>query len=200
MPNPAWEGVANQIADSLRKAGGNSLYQAVYQDKVKNGKTILTEIHHRQTPMRIMSGQIDAGVTWASEVRFQESIGNPIKGIAIPADLNTTAIYAGGVVMDAPHPDSAAQWLAFLKSDQAQSTITNSDFAPFRQPRNEVSQPMHIAKVKSSAGIAWCLQAALFCLLLPAVLGRASRQAPMRIPKSRLRTLTIKPPWSIKAS
>jgi ABC-type Fe3+ transport system substrate-binding protein len=54
-------------------------------------------------------------------VRFQESIGNPIKGIAIPADLNTTAIYAGGVMMDAPHPDAAAQWLAFLKSEQAQS-------------------------------------------------------------------------------
>jgi ABC-type molybdate transport system substrate-binding protein len=121
MPNPAWEGVANQIADSLRKAGGDSLYQTVYQDKVKNGKTILTEIHHRQTPMRIMSGQVDAGVTWASEVRFQESIGNPIKGITIPADLNTTAIYAGGVMMDAPHTDAAAQWLAFLNGDRAQS-------------------------------------------------------------------------------
>lgn len=42
MPNPEWEGVANQIADSLRKAGGDPLYQAVYQDKVKSGKTILT--------------------------------------------------------------------------------------------------------------------------------------------------------------
>jgi ABC-type molybdate transport system substrate-binding protein len=121
MPNPEWEGVANQIGDSLRKAGGDSLYQAVYQDKVKNGKTVLTEIHHRQTPMRIMSGQADAGVTWASEVRFQESIGNPIKGIVIPADFNTTATYAGGVMVDAPHPNAAAQWLAFLKSDQAQS-------------------------------------------------------------------------------
>ena len=121
MPNPQWEGVANQIASSLRKAGGDSLYQAVYQDKVKNGKTVLTEIHHRQTPMRIMSGRADAGVTWASEVRFQESIGNPIKGIVIPADLNTTAIYAGGVMQDAPHPAIAAQWLAFLKSPQAQT-------------------------------------------------------------------------------
>jgi ABC-type molybdate transport system substrate-binding protein len=80
MPNPQWEGVANQISDSLRKAGGEGLYQAVYQAKVKDGKSVLTEIHHRQTPMRIMSGQADAGVTWASEVRFQQSIGNPIQG------------------------------------------------------------------------------------------------------------------------
>ena len=121
MPNPEWEGVAKQIANSLRKAGGDSLYQAVYQDKVKSGKTVLTEIHHRQTPMRIMNGRVDAGVTWASEVRFQESIGNPIKGIVIPADLNTTAIYAGGVMQHAPHPEIAAQWLAFLTSPEAQT-------------------------------------------------------------------------------
>ena len=104
MPNPQREGVANQIADSLRKTGGESLYEPVYQDKVKKGKTVLTEIHHRQTPMRIMSGQLDAGVTWASEVRFQQSIDNPIEGIVIPANQNTTAIYGGGVLKNAPHP------------------------------------------------------------------------------------------------
>ena len=30
ITEPQWEGVANQIADSLRKAGGESLYEAVY--------------------------------------------------------------------------------------------------------------------------------------------------------------------------
>src|SRR5579875_2261895 len=43
MPNPQWEGVANQIAASLRKAGGASLYHAVYQAKVHSGQTILTQ-------------------------------------------------------------------------------------------------------------------------------------------------------------
>lgn len=121
MPNPQWEGVANQIAASLRKAGGEELYQTVYQQKVNDGKSVLTEIHHRQTPMRIMSGQADAGVTWASEVRFQERIGNPIQGVAIPADQNTTATYAGGVMSDAPHPEIAAEWLSFLKTPEAQT-------------------------------------------------------------------------------
>ncbi len=121
MPNPQWEGVANQIADSLRKSGGEQLYQAVYQEKVKSGTTVLTEIHHRQTPMRIMSGQADAGVTWSSEVRFQQSIRNPIQGVPIPAGQNTTAIYAAGVMADAPHPDAAAQWLRFLQTPAAQA-------------------------------------------------------------------------------
>jgi len=34
--------------------------------------------------MRIMNWQADAGVTWASEVRFQESIGNPIQASSYP--------------------------------------------------------------------------------------------------------------------
>lgn len=130
MPNPEWEGVANQIANSLRKAGGDNLYQTVYQEKVKNGTATLTEIHHRQTPMRIMQGKADAGVTWASEVRFQEKIGNPITGVQIPAAQNTTAIYAGGVLVDAPHPEVAAQWLSYLKSPEAQNAYREFGFGP----------------------------------------------------------------------
>jgi ABC-type molybdate transport system substrate-binding protein len=136
MPNPEWEGVARQIADSLRKAGGEALYQSVYQSKVLDGKTVLTEIHHRQTPMRIMSGQQDAGVTWASEVRFQQSIGNPIEGVVIPADQNTTAIYAGGVLKNAPHPEIAAQWIAFLKSSEAQAVYHQFGFQSIKASSN----------------------------------------------------------------
>ena len=130
MPNPQWEGVANQIANSLRKAGGDALYQSVYKTKVSNGATVLTEIHHRQTPMRIMNGQADAGVTWASEVEFQKSIGNPIEGVTIPADQNTTAIYAGGVVKGAPHAAAARAWLAYLKSPEARQAYQRFGFGP----------------------------------------------------------------------
>ncbi|HEX4029528.1 MAG TPA: substrate-binding domain-containing protein [Terracidiphilus sp.] len=135
MPNPQWEGVAAQIADSLRKAGGEALNTAVYRDKVKNGTTRLTEIHHRQTPMRIMNGSADAGVTWASEVRFQQSIGNPIEGVAIPDAQNTTAIYAGGILKDSAHKRMAAAWLHFLKSEPAQDIYRQYGFNSPPQPR-----------------------------------------------------------------
>ena len=130
MPNPQWEGVANQIANSLRKAGGDVLYQSVYKRKVSDGSTVLTEIHHRQTPMRIMSGQADAGVTWASEVEFQKSIGNPIEGVAIPVSQNITALYAGGVVKGAPHAAAARAWLAYLKSPEARQAYQRFGFGP----------------------------------------------------------------------
>lgn len=130
MPNPQWEGVANRIADSLRKAGGDALYRAVYKQKVADGTAMLTEIHHRQTPMRIKNGQADAGVTWASEARFQEKIGNPIASVEIPAAQNTTAVYAAGVLTNAPHAQAAAQWLAYLKSPEAQDAYREFGFAP----------------------------------------------------------------------
>ncbi|HEX4020497.1 MAG TPA: substrate-binding domain-containing protein [Acidobacteriaceae bacterium] len=121
MPNPAWEGVARQIGDSLRKAGGEQLFHTVYQTKVQSGDTYLTQIHHRQTPMRIMEGKSDAGVTWASEVKFQEKIGNPIRGVVIPATQNTTAIYAAAVLRNAPHVEAARAWIAYLTTPEAQT-------------------------------------------------------------------------------
>lgn len=130
MPNPQWEGVANQIANSLRKAGGEALLQKVMVDKVKSGATYLTQVHHRQTAMRILSGLSDAGVTWSSEVRFQESIGNRIAGVKIPAANNTTAIYAAGVLPDAVHKAAARAWVAYLASPEAQSIYRSYGFGP----------------------------------------------------------------------
>ncbi len=132
MPNPDFEGVAQQIGESLRKAGEEQLFQAVYKDKVQDGSTYLTQIHHRQTPMRIMKGDSDAGVTWSSEVRFQENIGNPIAGIAIPPEQNTMATYAAAVVHGAPHAEAARAWVLFLKSPEAQAIYKEFGFGPLK--------------------------------------------------------------------
>ena len=130
MPNPAWEGVARPIAASLRKAGGDALYRAVYVSKPAHGTTYLTHIHHRQTPMRIMQGNSDAGVTWASEVRFQEMIHNPITGVAIPAVQNSNAIYAAGVLKRAPHVAAARAWVQYLTTPDAQNIYHDYGFQP----------------------------------------------------------------------
>ncbi|MDE3055032.1 MAG: substrate-binding domain-containing protein, partial [Gemmatimonadota bacterium] len=94
MPNPAWEGVARHIEATLEKAGGPALRQAVYDTKVRNGTTLLTQIHHRQSPLWLMQGRAEAGITWKSEAIFQEEAGHPISHVDIPAGFNTTAIYA----------------------------------------------------------------------------------------------------------
>lgn len=130
MPNPAWEGVARLIEASFNRAGGQGLVKDIMETKRQRGETFLTEIHHRQTPLRILEGLSDAGVTWQSEVRFQQSIGNPIEGVAIPSRENATGVYAAGVVRGARHPEAAAEWIRFLQTSTAQAIYKSFGFGP----------------------------------------------------------------------
>lgn len=118
MPNPEFEGVAQQIRSSLIRVGGEVLADVVYKAKVRDGTTVLTTMHHRQTPVFLMQGRVQAGVTWTSEALFQEQVGNPIERVEIAADVNTTGTYAGAVRRDAAHPEAARRWLDFLKSEE----------------------------------------------------------------------------------
>ncbi len=133
MPNPAYEGIARQIEASLTKAGGSALEKQVYETGVQNGSTVLTHIHHRQTPLFLMQGLADAGVTWKSEAIFQEQAGHPIQDVAIPPQDNTTAIYAGAVVKGAAHPKAAQAWLDFIHSPAALAILEHYGFKPYIQ-------------------------------------------------------------------
>ncbi len=131
MPNPAFEGIARQIKASLGKAGGEALTRAVYETKVRDGSTILTHIHHRQTPLLLMQGVAAPGVTWQSEALFQEQAGHPIEHIAIPAADNTTAIYGGAEVKGAAHPEAAQAWLGFIRWPAALAIFERYGFKPY---------------------------------------------------------------------
>jgi molybdate transport system substrate-binding protein len=132
MPNPEFEGIARQIKASLQEAGGGNLAKAVYEDKVKDGSAVLTHVHHRQTPLFLMQGLVQAGVTWQSEAIFQEQIGHPISHIDIPSDQNSTAIYAGAEVRGAIHPDAAKAWLEFIRSPEAMSIFEGYGFKRYQ--------------------------------------------------------------------
>jgi ABC-type molybdate transport system substrate-binding protein len=128
MSNPEFEGVARQIKASLEKAGGKALVDTVYDAKVKDGTTTLTRMHHRQTPVWLMNGRAEAGVTWRSETIFQKEQKLATDSIDIPPEQNMTGIYSGALVKDAAHPDEARQWLAFLTSPEAQAIFAHYGF------------------------------------------------------------------------
>ena len=132
MPNPAFEGVARQIKAALAKVGGPALADTVYGSKVRDGTTVLTQIHHRQTPLFLMQGLADAGVTWKSEAMFQEQAGHPIAHVDIPDSDNVTAVYAGAVVHGAPHVENAKAWLDFVRSPEALAIFEHYGFKPYR--------------------------------------------------------------------
>lgn len=131
MPNPEFEGVARQIRASLVKAGGEGLAEAVYGKKVRDGDTVLTRIHHRQTPLFLMQHLAEAGVTWKSEAIFQEEIGNPISHVDIPPELNTLANYSAAMVAAAPHPEAARIWLDFIVTEAAFKAFAPYGFKRF---------------------------------------------------------------------
>lgn len=132
MPNPEFEGVARQISAALEEAGGKPLADKVYKTKVADGTAVLTHIHHRQTPLWLMQGKAQAGVTWQSEVAFQMQAGHPIEGVEIPAAQNQTAVYAAAIAKDAPHPEAAKRWLDFIRSPQALAIFAGYGFKPYR--------------------------------------------------------------------
>ena len=140
MPNPEFEGIVRQIKTSLRKAGGETLANAVYEDKVKDGSTVLTHIHHRQTPLFLMQGFAQAGVTWQSEAIFQEQAGHPIAHVDIPARDNARAIYGGAMVKGAAHPGAAKAWLAFIVSPAALKIFQGYGFKPY-EPEGKGAEP-----------------------------------------------------------
>ena len=131
MPNPEFEGIVRQIVDALNRAGGPSLSAQVYETKVKDGTTVLTHIHHRQTPLWIMQGRSDAGVTWQSEALFQEQIGHPIAHVDIPPEENSTAVYGGAIVKGSAHAKAAHQWLDFIRSPQALAIFERYGFKAY---------------------------------------------------------------------
>jgi molybdate transport system substrate-binding protein len=128
MPNPQFEGVARQARASLVSAGGEALAESVYGAKVRSGETVLTRIHHRQTPLYLMQHLVEAGVTWKSEAIFQEEIGNPIGHVDIPVERNSVAVYSAAMVPNAPHPEAARAWLDFIGSDAAFKVLAHYDF------------------------------------------------------------------------
>ncbi len=128
MPNPQTEGIAKQIERAYANAGGRELVDAVMNAKLRDGTTMLTRIHHRETPIWILDGKADAGPVWISEALYQERIHSGIEAVRIPAKLNVTAIYEGAVVTNAAHAASAKEFVDFLTSDTAQAIYRSYGF------------------------------------------------------------------------
>ena len=128
MPNPAWEGIGKRIEEAYIKAGGEGLKKMVMENKVNDGTTFLTQIHHRQSPMRILYYQSDAAPVWFSEVHYQQMIQHPIEMVSIPENENITSTYMAGLMKNAPHRQAAKEFMDFLLSPQAKAVYRKYGF------------------------------------------------------------------------
>lgn len=128
MPNPKTEGISRQIEAAYRKAGGDALDRMIMETKVAAGTTTITTIHHRQTPMWLLQGKVDAGPVWITEARYQERIQSGLMGVVIPSDVNSSGSYQAAPFVNAPHAAAAAAFVQFLASPQAQAIYHSYGF------------------------------------------------------------------------
>lgn len=130
MPNPAWEGIGKQIEELYRRAGGLALDTRIMKTKVVDGTTLLTQVHHRQTPINLMQDLADAGPTWYTEAFFQRMIGNPIGVVELPDSMNIRVTYVAGSLKTAPHRQAAHDFVLFMRSPAAQAVYHKYGFLP----------------------------------------------------------------------
>lgn len=129
MPNPEWEGIGNRIIKAYQNTAGEELSKTIMTDKVGKGTTYLTTIHHRQTPMRIMYGESDAGPVWISEAYYHSELtDHPIDMVELSDDINVEATYVAGQMKNAPHADAAKAFMDFLVSSKAQDIYKKYGF------------------------------------------------------------------------
>ena len=67
QPDPENEDIAYHIIDMYRQAGGTALVKRIMEEKRAEGTTIFTQVHHRETPLRIKKRTVDVGPVWVTE-------------------------------------------------------------------------------------------------------------------------------------
>lgn len=132
QPNPDYEDIAFYIMEMYRQAGGQTLVKRIMEEKRAEGTTILTIVHHRETPLRIRKGTVDVGPVWATEVRHARNQGLAVEGVEPGEDLDQRdkINYYMCRLKGAAHPENAEKFLRFVGSPKAQGIYKRHGFVP----------------------------------------------------------------------
>jgi molybdate transport system substrate-binding protein len=132
QPNPEYEDIAFHILDMYRQAGGEALVHRVMEEKRAEGTTILTVVHHRETPLRIKRGTVDVGPVWATEIQHARQtqlavdMVDPGEGLDQREEIN----YYICKLKDSGNPENGAKFLEFIRSPVAQGIYERYGFVP----------------------------------------------------------------------
>jgi molybdate transport system substrate-binding protein len=126
------EDITRYITDMYESAGGKALVKRIVEEKRANGTTVLTVVHHRETPARIKEGTADAGPVWATEVINARREGLRVEAVepGEGLDQRNRVNYFITKLRNAPNPGNADRFLDFMKSAQAQEVYGRFGFVP----------------------------------------------------------------------
>ncbi len=94
-------------------------------------KVVSRENHVRQTLQKVVLGEADAALVYATDAR---SAGDKVVTITIPREQNIVAAYPIATVDGAPHPRLGTKFVDFVRSDAAGLRFKEFGFRPVASP------------------------------------------------------------------
>ncbi len=134
QPDPENEDIAYHIIDMYRQAGGNDLVKRIMEKKRAEGTTILTLVHHRETPLRIKKRTVDVGPVWVTEAMQAQAARLAFDVIEPGAALDQRDkinYYICGL-QNSLHPQNARKFIDFILSPIGQDIYKKFGFLPHK--------------------------------------------------------------------
>ncbi len=129
------EDISLYIHEMYKEAGGEALLRRIMDEKRAEGTTILTVVHHRETPLRLVKGTADTGPVWATEVINARNEGvkvemlDPGEGL----DQRDKVNYFITKLKGSGNPENADRFLDFITSEKARNIYSSYGFVPHGQ-------------------------------------------------------------------
>jgi ABC-type molybdate transport system substrate-binding protein len=132
QPNPEYEDIAFPIVDMYRASGGEAFVHLIMHDKREAGTTMMTTVHHRETPERLLRGEADVGPVWATEFAHAQRQHLPVDVVEPGArlDQRENVNYFICALQKAPHQENALKFLNFISSSRAKGIYKSFGFVP----------------------------------------------------------------------
>ncbi|OEU44998.1 MAG: molybdenum ABC transporter substrate-binding protein [Desulfobacterales bacterium S7086C20] len=132
QPNREYEDIARYITEMYCQAGGQGLVNRIMEVKRAEGTTILTIVHHRETPLRLMKKTVDVGPVWATEIVHAKESGLAVEEVEPGEELDQRdkVNYYICQLKNASHPENAEKFLQFIASARAQAIYADHGFVP----------------------------------------------------------------------
>lgn len=130
QPSQRYEHIADHVYEMYRQAGGEDLVQTVLEEKLASSKTLMTTVHHRQTPQRILNGVADAGPVWQTEIIQAKRAGLKVQGVDVGLDLDQKkqVNYYIARLRSSSNPENAQNFLNFITSPTAREIFEKYGF------------------------------------------------------------------------
>lgn len=135
QPDPANEDIAFHVMDMYRQAGGDKLVHRIMEEKRAEGTTVLTIVHHRETPLRISKRTVDAGPVWATEITHAKTTDLQFDVVEPGEELDQRdkINYYICRLKHAPNPECAQKFMEFITSPAAREIYERYGFVPHKR-------------------------------------------------------------------